>query len=551
MALSSQEKSRDARHIGRVRLPRQMAVKISAVLSYYSTDASLKSISSIRRHKEGLLRFAANYVYDILRLEGDARVNGSLKIQTALSRPAVPASSYLEESLHALMEIEPVPLQSSEARPPLNLVFVVDSSATMHHFQLTEEEREYWMGVAISRDELERGEADEADAIYWTGQTLSEMQSIANTPMALAVEAIKTLMTTLRPTDQLAVIAFADHVHAVFNEKDWANFPDGCLAQMDYLRERCLPVDIGTGTYMAEALRQGLQAISQNVLSQGINRLIVISDGIVQDQEPTLQAIDEIQAQGYAITTIGVGDEFDEEFLTRVADNSRGEYHYAADIADITDRLHQEMTTLETTTITDLYIAIRGMEGAVVQDIFLVRPAMTMFDEIHTEEGWWRARIGDVSSAAPVSVMVQAAPPLLPSGEHAIIETLLTWTSPQGHAAAPGNDRAVITADFSDDPLLLAEVNPEVQDLVDRYAVYKYEREAQRAQERGDLDTAREKLGAATRQLHQIGEEKLAQDMEGQLAGMGHESANPSRVKRIKATTRRLASPPLTEARSE
>ena len=229
----------------------------------------------------------------------------------------------------------------------------------MHHFHLTDEEREYWMGVAISRDELERGEADESDATYWTGQTLSEMQSVARAPMALATDAIKDLLTSLRPGDQVSVIAFADRVHSVFNQQDWANFPDGCLAQMDLLRDRRLPVDIGTGTHMAEALRQASASLTQNALSRGVNRLIVLSDGIVQDAEATLRVISEIQAHGYAITTIGLGEEFDEEFLTRVADNSRGEYYYAADSVEITQRLSQEMTTLQTTTITDLYIAVR------------------------------------------------------------------------------------------------------------------------------------------------------------------------------------------------
>ena len=478
-------------------------------------------------------------------------MNGSLKIRTALDCPSVPASRYLETPLHALVEIEPDPVRATDTRPALNLVLVVDSSATMHHFHLSDEEREYWMGVAISRDELERGEADESDATYWTGQTLSEMQSVAKPPMALATEAIKDLLTSLRPGDQVSVIAFADRVHSVFNQQDWANFPDGCLSQMDLLRDRRLPVDIGTGTRMAEALRQAYTSLSQNVLTHGVNRLIVLSDGIVQDAEDTLKAIDEVQSHGYAITTIGLGEEFDEEFLTRVADNSRGEYYYAADSAEITQRLSQEMTTLQATTVTDLYIAVRGLEGAVVQDIFLVRPAMTMFDEVHTEDGWLRAHVGDVSSAAPSGVIVQVAPPILPAGEHAIIEARLTWTDPNGPLAGnAGNAGSQITALFTDDAALLNQSSPEVQDLVDRYAVYKYEREAQRAQERGDLDTAREKLGAATRQLHKIGEDQLAEEMEGQLAGLGT-AANPSRVKRVKATTRRLASLPLAETRAE
>jgi len=474
-------------------------------------------------------------------------VNGSLKIQTSLSHPAIPSSHYLDDALYALLQIQPE-ASLAGSRPPLNLVLVVDASASMHHFQLSDEEREYWMGVAISRDELERGEADESEAMYWTGQTLSEMHTLANTPMSQVTEAIKSLLMTLRPTDQVAVIAFADHTHTVFNQQDWANFPDGCLAQMDMLQERRLPVDIGSGTFMAEALKQALAALSQNSLAQGINRLIVVSDGIVQDKEPTLKSIAQIEEAGFAITTLGVSDEFDEEFLTKVADNSRGEYYYAADITEITQRLSQEMTTLETTTITDLYIAVRGLDGAVVQDIFLVRPAMTMFDEVHTEEGWLRARVGDVSSTVPVGVMIQIAPPLLPAGERAIVETLLTWNSlDQASATIPGNDRSLVTANFTDDADALAGTDTQVQDLVSRYAVYKYEREAQRAQDRGDLDTAREKLGAATRQLHQIGETALAQEMEGQLAELGDETINPSRVKRIKATTRRLGSVPMSD----
>ena len=479
-------------------------------------------------------------------------MNGSLNMKTSLDYPSIPSSHYLEGPLHALVEIESNPIPASNSRPPLNLVVVVDSSATMHHFHLTEEEREYWMGVAISRDELERGEADESDAIYWTGQTLSEMQSIAQTSMALAVEAIVNLMSEMRQGDRIAVLAFADRVHSVFNQQDWANFPDGCLTQMDLLRERRLPVDIGTGTHMAEALRQADQSLRQSLFSQGINRIIVISDGIVQDQDATLQAIDEIQTHGYAITTLGLGEEFDEEFLTRVADNSRGAYYYCADSTDIIQRLNQEMVTLESTTITDLYIAVRGLEGAVVQDIALVRPAMTIFEEIHTEDGWLRARVGDISSSAPAAVLVQTAPPLLPEGDHTIIEVLLTWTDPNGTSSAlTGNERTTISAHFTNDMEQLSQVNPQVQDLVDRYSVYKYEREAQRAQEKGDLDMAREKLGAATRQLHKIGEEQLAEEMESQLTGLGDAASNPSRVKRIKATTRRLASSPLAEAQAE
>ena len=159
-------------------------------------------------------------------------------------------------------------------------------------------------------------------------------------------------------------------------------------------------MDIGTGTCMAAALKLAGQSLQKNSLVLGVNRLIVISDGIVQDQEDTLLAVAAVQEQGFAITTIGVGDEFDEEFLTQVADSSRGEYHYAVTSEEITTRLTEEVASLQTVSVTDMYIAVRGLEGAVVQDMALVRPAMSLFDEIFTQDGWMRAWIG-MSQARP------------------------------------------------------------------------------------------------------------------------------------------------------
>jgi len=468
-------------------------------------------------------------------------VSSGLNVNIALSHLSIPPNSYLEEPLYAVLDIEPAALPDPHAAAlPLNVVILVDASATMHHFQLSDEEREYWMGVAISRDEMERGEADNREAVYWAGQTLAEMQSVARTPMALVVEGISNLLDTLGASDRITVVAFADRVHSVFSANDWVSFPDQCRVQLEHLREQRLPVDIGTGTHMAEGLRIAGAALQDQVGSGGVNRLIIISDGIVQDADASLATISDIQDNGYSITTIGVGDEFDEEFLTQIADNSRGEYRYAPDIAEINECLKQEVATLQNTTITDLYVALRGLNGAVIQELSLVRPAMSLFDEVYTEEEWTRARIGSVSMVAPVGVLIQIAPSALSPGDQPLAEALFTWSmAGQADGALSGNENASLIVHVAPGA---AQVNPQVADIVDRFTIYKYEREAQRAQERGDMDRAREKLGAATRELHKIGETSLAAEMEQQIASLGSANADPTRLKRIKATTRRLVS---------
>ncbi len=475
-------------------------------------------------------------------------MTGSLDVRVSLSRPAVPATHYLDQPLYALLDLIPQAGDAASGRAPFNLALVVDSSATMHNFQLTDEEREFWMTLAISRDEMERGEADAHAAIYWSGQTLADIQDAVRKPMTLAVDAIKELLATLSPDDRITVIAFADRVHTVFSAAEWGSSPDLCRSRLDELAEQRLPADIGTGTYMAEALRAAAAALAHGAAGAGVSRLIVVSDGIVQDAEASLLTVAAIQEDGIAITTLGVGEEFDEEFLTRVADNSRGDYYYAPNGALITQRLTEEMATLQAISVTEMHIAVRGLEGAVVQDMALVRPAMTLFDEIYTEDGWTRARIGDVSSAAPTAVLLQIAPATQSEGRHPVLEAQLTWAGGRGEPQSVA--RQTVEAVFTDDPMHLAETDPAVTDIVDRFHIYQFEREAQRAAERGDLAGAQEKLGSATRALRQIGEEQLAADMEGQIAALGGAASDPSRVKRIKATTRRLGGTSLPDKAS-
>ena len=470
-------------------------------------------------------------------------MSSSLNVRVALSHPHIPAQPYLEAPQFALLDIQPSMASAETSRPPLNLAIVIDSSATMHHFQFTEEEREYWMGVAVSRGEYERGKADDRDVIYYTGQTLQEMQAVARKPMAIVVEALKNLLLTLRPSDRVSVIAFADKVYPLFGDQEFSAFPERCHRHLDALRDQTLPVEIGSGTYMSDAIVSAGEYLQRNSEATTVNRLIIITDGIVQDPMVTLTNISAVQDKGYAITTIGVGEEFDEEFLIRVADNSRGEYHYASNANEITDCLQQEINQLQATAVTDMFMAVRGLNGAVVQEIYMVRPSMSLFDEIYTEDEWLRARIGDVSSTSPSGVLIQFVPPNSPVGNHLVAEVQLTWAYPSAaFGVNKGNEKVVMSADFTADMGLTQQTNSTVIDLVDRFSVYKYEREAQRAQERGDLETAKEKLGAATKQLRQLGETALATDMEEAMASLGSHSGGTTKVKRIKSTTRRLAS---------
>ena len=469
-----------------------------------------------------------------------------ITLQGLTNKPYVPTSTYEDEPLYALLTISSQaqddfnPFGGGSNRAPLNLVLVVDASATMYNFQLSQEERDYWLNLALSRGEMERGEADERDAVYWSGQTLAEMQVIVHKPMTLAVDAIRKLMDKLEVSDSLSLLAFADQNYNVFSASDWHNRPDYCRAALDDLLDQRLPYDIGTGTRMAAALRQANGMLRDNGTMGATERIVIISDGIVQDRRETFEAIEAVRADQHAVSTIGLGEEFDEEFLMRVASVCHGEYHYAATSDEIESKLMSELTTMQATTLHQVNLAAEGLSGAMVQDVYMVSPSMTIFDEMDAGAGVLRARIGDLPADRNTLLLLQIAPPLMPTGEYPLASVTLTWHEATGVNAPEQQTTVQIKERFIDDPALLAQVNEYVQDYVDRFKVYRYEREAQRAEERGDIESAREKLGAATRELQRLGETDLAADLQQQIASMGTGMNDPSRVKRIKATTRKL-----------
>jgi hypothetical protein len=467
-----------------------------------------------------------------------------LSISSSLSRPYISSSKFEEEPIYAQFTLQPIAETAPNQRSPLNIVLVLDSSGTMYNFQLTNDEREYWMGLALSRDEMERGEADAQEAVFWSGQTLIDMQSVVRKPMTVAVNAIKELLHSIQFGDKISVIAFADHSATIFTADEWQRSSDLCLGKLDRLAQQDMSAEIGTGTKMSSPLRTALDMVHQNSATNSVNRIILISDGMVQDQGLTNATVEAIQSSGIAITSIGVGDDFDEEFLMHVADTTRGGYYYAADVQTITSQLMSEMVVIQSTSVKQLYIAVKGLSNTVVQDIYMARPNMTIFDEINAEDGWIQARVGDLPSDMSTTLLIQIAPAMLPEGEHDIASVELSWQSLAGNAALtpPSSQSAVISAKYTDDPALLSEVNQDVKQLVDRLTVYRYEREAQRAQEKGDFDTAKEKLGAATRQLRDLGENSLADDLDQEIVSLGTAANDPNRVKRIKATTRKLGS---------
>lgn len=432
------------------------------------------------------------------------------------------------------------PRSEAATRPLLNLTFVLDASASMHHFVLDPDQRAYWRNRAEQRGELSRSQVDGRTGTVWTGQTLRELQHHVSTPMLSTLRGVWRTLEALSPTDRPSILAFADKHGVLYEDRgvDKAARLNEAKAALARLGSGVDQSGLGRGTRLAGALAHALERMAANPDEPGLRRMVLVSDGIIEDEEACRPLLDAAVDRGLVISVIGVGEEFDEEYLMRVADLSRGNYYYAATAREVEAAVLDELALLGRVVGRRGVLRVLPESGAIIQDVYPVAPALSEFQNVWVEGGGWRFRIGDLSPDQPLSFLVKLAPPAYAAGQ-ARLATIrveaVDATSTNTYAV-----EAPVPLLYTEEAVLLRARDEEVVEAAERLEIYLSERRAASALAQGDTASSTRNLQAATRSLRARGEDALADEMDAVIAETASGTRNLSRTKRMKAGTRRL-----------
>lgn len=466
-----------------------------------------------------------------------------VELEITLGRPAVAAGEEPEQPAYARVRLRP--RAEAAGRPRLNLGFVIDASASMHRFVLDPEQRAYWRQRAEQRGEISRQEADGRTGMVWRGETLRELQKHVSTPMLSCARGVWRTLEALQPSDGVGLVAFADQA-AVLYEDMGVPIPAQRLEQAKAALTRLgSGVDesgLGRGTRLAGALQHVLQARATALDAPSIRRLVLVSDGIIEDEEACRPLLEAAADGGYVISVIGVGDEFDEEFLMQTADMTRGNYYYAPTAPEVEQAMRTELEITTQVVARQAFLRVWPENGAVLRDVYPIAPALSEFRTVWVENGTWKFRAGDLSLAQPTEFLVEIAPAGHEEGQIRVASARiegLAASSDGGFAAQAG-----IPLVYSDDAMLLQARDDEVLDAVRRVEIYQEERRAAEAMSRGDSEGSTRHLRAATKMLRSRGDAELADEMDAAADDAESGTRNLGRTKRVKAGTRRLTARP-------
>jgi Ca-activated chloride channel family protein len=153
---------------------------------------------------------------------------------------------------------------------------------------------------------------------------LDRSGSMDGPKLAVAKRCAAWLASRLRPEDELALVDYDDEVRL--------------LAPLAPARERALlkalaAVQAGGQTNLSGGWLKGVEQL-RGANGDGGRTLLLLTDGLanvgITDRDALVALAQGARGEGVATTTIGFGDDFDEELLTALADAGGGNAHWAA-----------------------------------------------------------------------------------------------------------------------------------------------------------------------------------------------------------------------------
>lgn len=225
-------------------------------------------------------------------------------------------------------------------------------------------EREYLL-TGGARDTVVQVElcAKEADAKRTVpinlALVLDRSGSMAGAKLEKAKQAAGVAIDQLGPNDIFSLVIYDDQVEVLIAPQRVKDKED-MKHEISRIRE-------GGSTALYAGVEKGAAQLRKYFDSEKVNRIVLLSDGLanVGPSSPSQLAKlgKELRAEGFGISTIGLGDDYNEDLMTALAEASHGNYYYVKDAEKLPGIFRDELGTVKNTVARNVKLTITFPEG--------------------------------------------------------------------------------------------------------------------------------------------------------------------------------------------
>ena len=246
----------------------------------------------------------------VCSLFGHAQINKQIQVRSELSSPIIlegtPETNYLKVSLSG-QNID------SKKRVPINLAIVIDKSGSM------------------------------------SGQRIEKAREAA----ILAVN-------MLNENDTLSIVAYDSEARVIVP----ATKVDNKLRIIGLINEN---IYASGGTALFAGLSKGIKQVENQLTKDKVNRIILLSDGQANIGPSSVDELSQLAIiaakKNIAITTLGIGSDYNELLMSSIASYSDGNHVFVNNSADLENVFVHEFTDLMSAIAQDVVITIQLKNG--------------------------------------------------------------------------------------------------------------------------------------------------------------------------------------------
>ena len=189
--------------------------------------------------------------------------------------------------------------------------------------------------------------------------------SMGGEKIARAREAALHVVRTVGESDALAVVAYDDRIDVLApSERATREAKARAVEGISHL-------DARGSTNLCEGWLRGCQQIGEGVRGEEIGRCLLLTDGLanvgITDHDEIVRHATELRRRRVSTSTFGIGHDFDERLLRRLAEAGGGNFYYIEEARQIPDFIASELGETLEVVARDVELALTVGDGVSVR----------------------------------------------------------------------------------------------------------------------------------------------------------------------------------------
>jgi Ca-activated chloride channel family protein len=188
---------------------------------------------------------------------------------------------------------------------------------------------------------------------------LDKSGSMTGSKLEKTKQAAMQLVDRLAPNDIFSLVIFSDHAEVLV--------PAQKVEDKDALKEKIEGIEADGSTALYAGVKMGADQLQEFFSEKRINRVILLSDGLANvgpsSPRQLRQLGSNLSEKGISVTTIGVGDDYNEDVMAGIAEASDANYYYVQDTEKLPEIFSKELGEMLSVAARDVKIEIICPDG--------------------------------------------------------------------------------------------------------------------------------------------------------------------------------------------